>query len=327
MVADVAGAHRDILCGQDERVVGNDDCVRYRRLSLQLQGPAAAALRQKGGSKSTALRTARARSSTERAAWPAGGPTAARSTAISRGPPDAAGRPGPVDLGTSLRLAHRPHRLHHHNGGQPLCYQRRSTQGAIDRARHVGKEVAAQAHIRQAKLRHDEAAGNRRGARRGDRQQPPDLDHGAGRGASHWLQTRAAAVGSSGSDGSAPRGERRQPTRPRPRRRTRGQALVSAAKPAAGGSQRGRISPARRPAAADRPRPRRRMRGQALAPAAAPAAGGSSAGGSAPRGDRQQPTDLDHGAGCGRLRVGREQRDRARDRLQLRARIGRAGQG
>ena len=35
-VTDRAGAHRDILCVQEERVVGNDNCVRYRGLSLQI---------------------------------------------------------------------------------------------------------------------------------------------------------------------------------------------------------------------------------------------------------------------------------------------------
>jgi transposase len=35
-VADAAGAHRDILCVHEERVVGNDNCVRYRGLSLQI---------------------------------------------------------------------------------------------------------------------------------------------------------------------------------------------------------------------------------------------------------------------------------------------------
>ena len=35
-VADRADAHRDILCVQEERVVGNDNTVRYRGLSLQI---------------------------------------------------------------------------------------------------------------------------------------------------------------------------------------------------------------------------------------------------------------------------------------------------
>jgi transposase len=35
-VADRAGAHRDLLCVQEERVVGNDNTVRYRGLSLQI---------------------------------------------------------------------------------------------------------------------------------------------------------------------------------------------------------------------------------------------------------------------------------------------------
>jgi hypothetical protein len=35
-VADLAGVHRDILCVQEERVVSNDNTVRYRGLSLQI---------------------------------------------------------------------------------------------------------------------------------------------------------------------------------------------------------------------------------------------------------------------------------------------------
>jgi hypothetical protein len=35
-VADTAGAWRDILCVQEDRVVGNDNTVRYHRLVLQL---------------------------------------------------------------------------------------------------------------------------------------------------------------------------------------------------------------------------------------------------------------------------------------------------
>jgi transposase len=35
-VADQAGAHRDILCVQEERVVGNDNCVRYHGVCLQI---------------------------------------------------------------------------------------------------------------------------------------------------------------------------------------------------------------------------------------------------------------------------------------------------
>jgi hypothetical protein len=35
-VPDPAGHWRDILCAQEERIVGNDNTVRYRRLSLQL---------------------------------------------------------------------------------------------------------------------------------------------------------------------------------------------------------------------------------------------------------------------------------------------------
>ena len=78
-------------------------------------------------SASTITPTARSRSFTGPAASPAIGPTAGRSTMTSSWPPDAAGRPALVDLWTSLRLAHQPHRAHHHNSGQIMCYQNRST--------------------------------------------------------------------------------------------------------------------------------------------------------------------------------------------------------
>ena len=35
-VPDPAGVHREVLCVQEERVVGNDNCVRYRNLALQI---------------------------------------------------------------------------------------------------------------------------------------------------------------------------------------------------------------------------------------------------------------------------------------------------
>ena len=35
-VPDRLAAHRDILCVQEPRTVGNDNCVRYRGLSLQI---------------------------------------------------------------------------------------------------------------------------------------------------------------------------------------------------------------------------------------------------------------------------------------------------
>jgi transposase len=35
-VADHAGVHREVVCVQEERVVGNDNCVRYRNLALQI---------------------------------------------------------------------------------------------------------------------------------------------------------------------------------------------------------------------------------------------------------------------------------------------------
>jgi hypothetical protein len=52
LVADRAGVHRDLLCVQEERVVGHDNTVRYHGLSLQdPTEPAAAALRQGAGAR------------------------------------------------------------------------------------------------------------------------------------------------------------------------------------------------------------------------------------------------------------------------------------
>jgi hypothetical protein len=125
-VADASGVHRDLLCVQEERVVGNDNTVRYRGLALQIPPRPIRPHFVKPGSGSTTTPTARSPSSTGRAASPATGPTARSSTTTRCWPPDAAGRPAPVDLWTSLRLAHQPHRPHH-NSGQPMSYQSRST--------------------------------------------------------------------------------------------------------------------------------------------------------------------------------------------------------
>jgi hypothetical protein len=140
-VADAAGLHRDILCVQEERVVGNDNTVRYRGLSLQIppspirphfvkvrvrvhdypDGTLAIFHAWRSGAT-----TEVAPGSQPRVVWPATEPMAGPSTTMRCWPPDAAGRPAPVDLWTSLRLAHQPHRPHHHSG-QPMCYQHRST--------------------------------------------------------------------------------------------------------------------------------------------------------------------------------------------------------
>ncbi len=126
-VTDRAGAHHDILCVQEERVVGNDNCVRYRGLSLQIPP--------------SPLRRHFVKVRVRVHDYPDGtlaifhGPRClARYRAdggplddSSRWPPEPAGRPAPVDLGTTLRVAHQPHRPNHHNSGQTMCYQHRST--------------------------------------------------------------------------------------------------------------------------------------------------------------------------------------------------------
>ena len=117
-VADAAGAHRDILCVQEERVVGNDNCVRYRGLALQIPP--------------SPLRPHFVKVRVRVHDYPDGtlaifhGPRClARYRAdggplddSSRWPSEPAGRPAPMDLGTTLRVAHQPHRPNHHNSGQ-----------------------------------------------------------------------------------------------------------------------------------------------------------------------------------------------------------------
>ena len=106
-VADLAGAHRDILCVQEERVVGNDNMRALPRSRLADPAePDCGRTSSRPRCACTTIPTARSPSSTARAASPATAPTAARSTMTNRWPPDPAGRPSPVDLWTCLRHAH-----------------------------------------------------------------------------------------------------------------------------------------------------------------------------------------------------------------------------
>jgi hypothetical protein len=134
-VADAAGVHRDLLCVQEERTVGNDNTVHFRGLSLQIPpSPDPAAFRQ--GASARPRLPGRY---TGHLPWPAlprplpGRRQPARPRYAAGRLTPLSGRP-PVDLWTSLRLAHQPHRPHHHSG-QTMCYQHRSTSRAIDSIR------------------------------------------------------------------------------------------------------------------------------------------------------------------------------------------------
>ena len=112
---------------QEERVVGNDNCVRYRGLALQIPP--------------SPLRPHFVKVRVRVHDYPDGtlaifhGPRClARYRAdggplddSSRWPSEPAGRPAPMDLGTTLRVAHQPHRPNHHNSGQTMCYQHQLT--------------------------------------------------------------------------------------------------------------------------------------------------------------------------------------------------------
>jgi len=127
-VADGAGAWRDILCVQEDRVVGNDNTVRYRRLVLQLpQSP---------------LRPHFVRAKVRVHEYPDGtlavfhGPRClARydsqgriSAAPDLWPPDAARCQTPVEtVEKPKRLSHRFHRHNNIRSGQLMCYENRTS--------------------------------------------------------------------------------------------------------------------------------------------------------------------------------------------------------
>ena len=66
----------DILCAKHQRVVGNDNCVRYAGPSCRSPSSATAATSSRPASPSTNTRTARSPSSTARAGSPDTRPTA-----------------------------------------------------------------------------------------------------------------------------------------------------------------------------------------------------------------------------------------------------------
>ena len=65
-VADRAGAHRDILCVQEERVVGNDNGVRYHGVCCRSRRARCERTSSRHGCACTATRKARWRCSTGR---------------------------------------------------------------------------------------------------------------------------------------------------------------------------------------------------------------------------------------------------------------------
>jgi transposase len=128
-IADKTGAWREILCIQEERVVGNDNTVQWQRLSLQLPP--------------SRLRPHFVRTKVRVHEYPDGrlavfwGPHRladydAQGTIIDvpmHWPPEPLRPPAnAVDLWTTLAPSPQPHRRHnHHRSGQSMRYKNRST--------------------------------------------------------------------------------------------------------------------------------------------------------------------------------------------------------
>ncbi len=89
-----AGDLAEVLCVQVERVVGNDNCVRYEGRCLQIRRTGTGTTSSRSRCGCTPMRTAGSRSSTARAAWLATSPTVAsrRSRRRSSPPPKPARR-------------------------------------------------------------------------------------------------------------------------------------------------------------------------------------------------------------------------------------------
>ena len=88
----------DVLCIQEDRQVGRDNCVQWRRLSLQIRRSATVTITSRRPCACTNIPTVASPSSTARAALP--GSTALENRSMSRGPLNSARRAQPVDMWT-----------------------------------------------------------------------------------------------------------------------------------------------------------------------------------------------------------------------------------
>ena len=127
----------EILCVEEERQVGQDNCVSYRTLKLQIPESPMRAHFVRARVKVHSLRTARTPSSTDPAVSAATTRTAGSGRPMRPMTPFAplksARRRNPLDGMTSLRLAHpRPQQNNTRRSGHLMCYQNRTTSFAID---------------------------------------------------------------------------------------------------------------------------------------------------------------------------------------------------
>ena len=94
-----AGALDDILCVHADRVVGNDNTVRYRGLTLQIPPTAIDTTTSRQGSGCTSIPTAHSPSSTDPDAWPVTTPTLSLSKPLPGRPREPLRRDRPMPCG------------------------------------------------------------------------------------------------------------------------------------------------------------------------------------------------------------------------------------
>jgi hypothetical protein len=123
----------EILCVEEERQVGQDNCVSYRTLNPGLRSGGRCGRTSSGrGSRSTSIRTARTPSSTDPAA--SADMTRTERSEMRKTPLKSPRRRNPVDgMDEPPACPPRPQENKSTRSGQITCYQNRTTQTAIDR--------------------------------------------------------------------------------------------------------------------------------------------------------------------------------------------------
>ena len=116
----------EILCVEEERQVGQDNCVSYRTLKLQFRKARCARISSRRGSRSMSIPTARTPSFTGRAASAA--TTRTERSEMRKMPLKSARRRNPVDgMDKPLACPPRPQANKSRRSGHSVCYQNRTT--------------------------------------------------------------------------------------------------------------------------------------------------------------------------------------------------------
>ena len=125
-VADRTGAWRDILCIQEERLVGNDNTVKWKRLSLQSRRRRCAPTPCAPGCASSNIPVAASPSAGGRTGLPTTTQPAVRATPMRWPPEPFRCQPGCGFVDIAPRSP-QPHSRHNHRSGQLMRYKNRPT--------------------------------------------------------------------------------------------------------------------------------------------------------------------------------------------------------